>query len=427
MPTGRELVVEKAEGVWLHTAGGHKVLDAAAGAIVAGIGHGRADVAEVYAKAVQDVTYAVPPFVTPQRNALMEKLQSGWLPDGMTRGVMSSGGSESMETALRLAREYQIAVGQETRWKFIGRDISYHGATFMTMDVGGHIARKNGLEPYAAGHPKVSTPYKLRHGANLSDEAYGQKLAEELNQCIEVEGSETVAAFIAEPFTGSSGGVLTPPANYWSLIREVCDRHGVVLIADEVMTGYGRTGETFAVKHFNVIPDILVGGKGLACGYAPIGGTFCSPAMTDALQAAGRSIMFFTYGGHPASCAAATKVLEIMENERLVSRVQEMAPYFEEKLRRLENHPHVAEVRGKGFLWGVELVRDKETLEPFAQELGLTMKVTGQCIRRGVFVYGGGTGVVRDIINLGPPFIIERREIDLIVDVLEESIDAALA
>ncbi len=236
-----------------------------------------------------------------------------------------------------------------------------------------------------------------------------------------------MAAFIAEPIGGSTGGVLDPPDDYLPRIAEICRRHGVLLIADEVMCGFGRTGKRFAVDHFGVTPDILVGGKGLGGGYTPIGGVFTSDAVIAPLMERGDELMFFTFGGHPAACAVADCVLDILERERLVERAAEVGERLRKRLATLEGHPNVAQVRGRGLLLGIELVRDRNTLEPFAPEDRLTQRVVGAGLRHGVFFYPGGTDPARDAIVLGPPFIIGDDEVEMIASVLETAIDEALA
>jgi adenosylmethionine-8-amino-7-oxononanoate aminotransferase len=241
------------------------------------------------------------------------------------------------------------------------------------------------------------------------------------------EGADTVAAVIAEPIGGSTAGALVPPDDYWPRLREITRRHGVLLIADEVMTGFGRTGREFALDHFGVVPDLLVAGKGLASGYAPICGVYATEEVVAPIAERGEEVMFYTYSAHPAACAVAEKVLEIMEREGLVARAAELGAYLGERLGALRDHPNVAEVRGRGLLQAIEIVRDRETLAPFAPEQRITGRVVLAGLGRGVFFYPGGTKPGPDVICLGPPFIVTKEEIDRIVDVLGESLSAAVA
>jgi adenosylmethionine-8-amino-7-oxononanoate aminotransferase len=236
-----------------------------------------------------------------------------------------------------------------------------------------------------------------------------------------------VAAFIAEPVVGSTGGALAPPAEYWPRVAEICRKHDVLLIADEVMSGFGRTGRRFALDHWNVTPDILVGGKGLSSGYAPIGGVFATDEVLAPIAAAGHDFMFFTYGSHPSACAVADKVLEIVEREDLVRRAAELGEQLHKALAPLERHPHVGEIRGLGLLRAVELVRDRDSLEPFPLEARITQRVVGAGLRHGVFFYPGGSDPARDVVVLGPPFTIGPDEIEKIAQALERAIDEAVA
>ena len=266
------------------------------------------------------MSYAVPPFLTPERTRLMERLRRAWLPAHLTRTWLASGGSEAVDAACRLAVQHFRAKGDNTRWKIVGRDISYHGTTLFTLGIAGHEARKRGFERLIPDMPLAPTPYALRSPLGRHHPDFDIAAADAFEALVLREGPETIAAFIAEPINGSSGGALMPGPRYWPRIQEICKRHGILLIIDEVMTGFGRTGKAFACEHFDIAPDILVSGKGLAGGYAPIVGVFASEEVVAPLAAGGQSLMFYTYGGHPGACAAADKVLQIMEDEDLVAR-----------------------------------------------------------------------------------------------------------
>ncbi|MDX1384097.1 MAG: aminotransferase class III-fold pyridoxal phosphate-dependent enzyme, partial [Thermoanaerobaculia bacterium] len=237
---------------------------------------------------------------------------------------------------------------------------------------------------------------------------------------------DTIAGFVAEPIGGSTAGGLVPPDEYWPEVFEICRRHGVLVIVDEVMTGYGRTGRKFGIDHWGLTPDILFGGKGLSGGYAPMGAVCATEAVVAPIIAAGDELMFYTYSGHSVGCAVADKVLEILEREDLVARAAAMGELLRERLRPLESHPNVGEVRGRGLLVGIELVADRDRREPFAKSAGLVQKVTAAGIDNGVFFYPGGSDPARDILTLGPPFTISEAEIDLLVSVLETSIADAV-
>ena len=222
---------------------------------------------------------------------------------------------------------------------------------------------------------------------------------------------------------GGSGGALVPPDNYWPKIAEICRRHDIVLIADEVLTGFGRTGKRFAIEHWGVTPDLLVLGKGLSGGYAMLSGVATSDAFCDRLTDAGIQPMYHTYGAHPAACAASVKVLEIFRREKLMDRITALSGTFEAKMRQLEAHPNVAEVRGRGYLYAIEVVKDRETLTRYPQAEMVTMRLAMACLERNCSVFPGGTGEVRDILQIAPPFTISEAEMDVIVDTLEAALD----
>ena len=421
---GSDIVIEKAEGIHLYTSDGRQIIDAAGGAIVSNIGHGNKRVVDALAQATLQTSYIVPPWHTPSRKALLEAL-SDWLPPEMRQVHLTSGGSESNEAAIKIALHYQQAIGQSSRTQVIGRTISYHGTTLATASISGHPLRKKGLEASLPSFLETETPYPLRCPQS---KAQGEYYVARFAELIEDVGAEHIAALIAEPITGSSGGALVPPDEYWPGIRKLCDDNGILLIMDEVMTGYGRTGKDFGFQHWPIQPDILVGGKGLAGGYAPLGGVFSTAEIATAIHEAGFQVMFNTFGAHPGACAAAAEVLQIMREDNLVEHARTKGDYLADRLRdAFSNHPHVAETRGKGLLRAIELVADRETLEHFPQEAQLTAKVVGKGLQKGVFFYGGGTGKVRDIVCMGPALNIDEASIDRIVAVLSESIDEAIA
>jgi adenosylmethionine-8-amino-7-oxononanoate aminotransferase len=419
------LAIARTEGSFLVTSDGRRILDAAGGAIVANIGYGREEVAEVARCALLEATYVVPPFATESRVRLVSRLRGSWLPEGLSRIVFASGGSDAVDLALRIARQHFVSRGETARWKVIGRELSYHGTTLATLSVGGHAKRRSGLEPLLTPHPKAPACYPLRCERCRGHGGCSLACADAFEELIAREGAETIAAVIAEPVGGSTAGALVPPPGYWPRLAEICRRHGILLIADEVMTGFGRTGRRFAVEHWDVTPDLLVAGKGLSGGYAPIGAVFATEAVVEPIVARGDDVMFYTYSAHPASCAIADKVLEILERERLVERAATLGRHLAERLASLRSHPHVGETRGLGLLHAVELVRDRRTLEPFPPEARVCARVVMAGLRRGVFFYPGGAPAP-DVLCMGPPFVIEPGEIDFAVDTLEKAIGDAL-
>jgi adenosylmethionine-8-amino-7-oxononanoate aminotransferase len=385
-------------------------------------------VADAVREALATESFVVPPFATPSRLRLTERLLDRWLPPGLTRCVFTSGGSEGMDAALRVARQHHVSAGRASRWKVIGRELSYHGTTLATLAVGGHAKRRAGFEPYLFDAPKAPACYPLRCALCRGKGGCTLACADALEDAIRRAGRESVAAFVFEPVGGSTAGALPSAPGYLARVGEICRRHGILTIADEVMSGFGRTGARFAVDHDAFLPDLLVGGKGLAAGYAPIVGVFAREEVAAPIAARGDEVMFYTYAAHPAACAVADKVLEIVERERLVERCARMGELLRERLvAALGAHPHVAEIRGKGLLQAVELVRERATLAPFTTEDRITATVVAAGLANGVFFYPAGAGAAQDAIVLGPPFTVSEEELDLLVTALVKSIDGAVA
>lgn len=418
------LHIDRAEGSYLYTPEGKKILDASAGAVVGNIGWGRKEVVTAVAESLEKLTYTLPPFATGERLELAERLARDWLPGGMTGISFFGSGSEANEAAMRIARQYQIAKGRHSRWKVIGRDVSYNGTTLATLGVGGHDARRRGFKPMMTDMPHIAACYCLRCPFDKSFPACEIACASDLLATIEKEGPDTIAGFLAEPVTGTSGGAIVPPEGYWSIISDICKRFDIVLITDEVLTGFGRTGKRMASELWGIEPDVTVLGKGMGGGYAAISAVATRPHIQDALTSAGIAPMYHTYSGHPSQCAAANKVLEIIDREKLVQRVAALGPVLGQKLSVLRNNRYVADVRGIGFLYAIEIVRDKETLELFDAADSVSFKVLEESLKRGVLTYFGGTGSVRDIVIVAPTFVLEESEMDTIVTALDQSIDA---
>ncbi len=378
------------EGCFLIASDGRRILDGAAGAIVGNIGWGRTEVANA-AAAVMSTGYVVPLWPTPSRLALLDELVQHWLPDGFNHVFFTSGGSESTDSALRLARAYQVAKGRNSRWKVIGRHPSYHGMTTGTIAVASHSARQKGYEPLLLPFPKV--PW---------DDP------EQVVKVIEQEDPATIAGFIAEPITGAAGACLTASDEYWRTVTEVCRAHDILLIADEVMTGYGRTGLKFGHQHFPFHPDVIVGGKGLGGGYVPLGAVAARDEVVEALRGSG--FMFFTFTGNDGACAAGAKVLEILRREQLVERSAQMGEVLGARLTaELGQHPAVLDIRGRGLFYGIELNCSRD-------------EVVMAALTRDLWVYPAGSGPVPEAVMVAPPFVITEAEIDQLVGGLKEAI-----
>jgi adenosylmethionine-8-amino-7-oxononanoate aminotransferase len=415
------------EGAWLIADDGRRILDAAGGAIVANVGHGRIEVAEALAKGSVKPSYVVPIWRTPQREALVERLRTEWLPKSLHHIHVTSGGSEGVEAAVKIALQHFAARGQTRRVKIVSRDLSYHGTTITMAGLSGHLARKRGLEAFLPSFPRVPTPRPLHCPLGPHHPDAASYYLHATRSVIESEGPDRIAALVIECIVGASGGAIVPPEGYLSGLRALCDEHGILLIVDEVMTGFGRTGAKFAIDHWNLRPDILVAGKGLGGGYTAICGVYATHEVAAPIIEAGIDVMFHTFGALPSACAAADSVLTIIQRENLVERARVLGERLSAQLNeRLGDQPNVAEIRGLGLLQAVEIVRDRKTLTPFSRDQQITHRIVAQGLTHGVFFYPGGTGAARDIICLGPPFVSSEAEIDLMAEILAKSIEEVL-
>ena len=415
---------ERSEGSYLYTKDGRKIFDAAGGAIVSNIGYGREEVADTIAKAVKNNSYILPPFLTPEREALLDELREHWLPPHLTRIHLSSGGSEANESAVKLAIQYQSSRGKAEKNIILTRNLSYHGTTLNMSGISGHVARKRGLESYVPKPTTIETPYPLRCPIGSFHPDAKEYYLDNLRKTLKKIGPENIAALLMEPINGSSGGAITPPDGYWIEAQEILRENDILLIADEVMTGFGRVGSDFASNLYGLEPDILIAGKGMGGGYAAIGGTYSTDKIADSIQAAGYEVMFHTFAALPQSCAASAEVLRILREENLCERVNPLGDQILQKLNsEIGQHPNIAEIRGKGLLIGIEIVEDKSSLTPFDEVKKITSQLMQKGLEEGVFLYPGGTGRYRDIICIGPAFIIQEEEVDLIVSVVKDSIE----
>ena len=309
LPKDAGLNIVKTEGAYLYTPEGKKILDAASGAIVNNIGYGREEVAEAIKEASLNNTYVLPPFLTPEREELLDELRNHWLPSHLTRIHLSSGGSEANESAVKLAIQYQTSRGKPEKNIILTRSLSYHGTTLNMSGISGHTARKRGLESYVPTPRTIETPYPLRCPLGSFHPQAKDYYLDNLKEVIKARGANNIAALLMEPINGSSGGAIYPPEGYWELAQEILKENDILLIADEVMTGFGRTGVDFSSNFYNLRPDILVAGKGMAAGYAAISGTYSTDEIADSILKAGYEVMFHTFAALAQSCAASSTVL----------------------------------------------------------------------------------------------------------------------
>ncbi|HUQ44970.1 MAG TPA: aminotransferase class III-fold pyridoxal phosphate-dependent enzyme [Candidatus Limnocylindria bacterium] len=422
----------RAEGATIWDADGRAYLDAAGGAIVVGVGHGRESVARVMAEQAGSVAYAHGTVFTTDALERYATALAAHLPVDEPAIYPVSGGSEAMESALKLARSYHVARGEMERWIVIGRWGSYHGNSLGALDLSGRKPLRRPYEAWLGRFRHVSAAYPYRAGepgANALGDT--DELAAELDRAIESAGPGTVAAFVAEPIVGATLAAAVPPDGYWPAIAEVCRRHGVLLIADEVMTGFGRTGRWFGVDHWGVRPDILVGAKGGTSGYFPFGFVAATGAVrTTVLDEPPGFVHGFTYSHHAVGAAVAGEVLRIIEHEGLVEASATKGERLQELLRdRLGDHPNLGEIRGKGLLVGIELVADRESRAAFPRTERVTEAVVRAARAEGVLVYSGtglADGTNGDSILLGPPFVITEQELVVVADGVAAAIDTAV-
>jgi hypothetical protein len=426
-------VAVASSGATIRDAAGRTYIDAAGGAIVVNVGHGRASIADLMADQVRTLAYAHGSAFTTEQLESYAAAVADVLPVDDPAIYPVSGGSEAIETALKLARVYHLARGEPDRDILISRYGSYHGNTLGALDAGGRPALRKPYEPWLGRFRHVSAAYPYRAGESAAHAlADGEALAAELDATIREAGPGRVAAFLAEPVVGATLGAVVPPDDYWPAIAEVCARHGVLLIADEVMTGFGRTGRWFAVDHWDVRPDILVAAKGATSGYWPFGFAAASGRIYETVTAPGKGFVHgFTHSHSVLGATVAGEVLRILREEGLVEASADKGVRLMTLLTgALEEHPSVGEIRGRGLMVGVEFVADRATRRAFPRTARIAETVVRAAKERGVLVYmgtGNADGVDGDTILLGPPFVIDDDELQRVADVLAEAIEAATA
>ena len=426
-------VAVRGQGLWLEDAAGQRYIDASGGAAVSCLGHGHPDVLAAMHRQIDQLAYAHTSFFTTEVAEQLADQLVRTAPAGMSHAYFVSGGSEAVEAALKMARQYCLEIGQPERSHFIARRQSYHGNTLGALAVGGNEWRRRQFAPLLIDVTHVSPCYPYRDlQPGETPEAYGQRLARELDEAIQRVGPAKVLAFIAETVGGATAGVLVPVPGYLKAVREVCDRHGVLLILDEVMCGMGRTGTLHACEQDGVVPDLMTIAKGLGGGYQPIGAVLAQQKIVDARSSGSGFFQHgHTYLGHAVACAAALAVQQVIERDGVLQKVKRDASVLQALLAdKFKNHPHVGDIRGRGFFWGIELVQDRASKAPFDPARRLHAKVKAAAFARGLLVYPmGGTvdGCYGDHILLAPPFIASQDELAQIVSRLAEALDAALA
>ena len=408
-------------GVMLTNLEGKTVLDGLSSMWNVYVGHGRQELVDAAAAQLKTLAFATAYAGSTHQPAieLATTLKRLVYPN-IEAFYFTLGGSDATDTSIRTARFYWGAKGRPEKFKIIARKLSYHGSTIGAAAATGVEEFSAGFGPRANGFLHIDSPYPYRFSTTRTDVSPGVAAADLLEEAILREGPETVAAFIAEPVQGGGGGVIIPPADYFRRIREICDRYDVLLISDEVITGFGRTGRWFALEHWGVEPDILQFAKGITSGYFPLGGIGVSGAIKevmDSVDASRRWMHGYTCSAHPVACAVALANLRILEEEDLAGRSATLGARLLEKLQPLKGSAHVGEVRGLGLLAGIELVADRATRERFPEASGI-----GKKVRAELFSLGLSTRVTDDIICLAPPLVISEEEIDRLAAIVLQAV-----
>jgi adenosylmethionine-8-amino-7-oxononanoate aminotransferase len=422
-------IVVRGEGSWLISSDGARFLDASGQAAVVSIGHGVAEIGRAMAEQSSQVAFA---HTTQFHSAPAEKLAARLLelaPSNFRNGgrvYFTSGGSEASETAIKLVRQYHLEKGQPSRYRVVSRRQSYHGSTLGAMSISGNVSRRAPYQPLLPewGHIAPCFCYHCPF-----DKTFPQchiACADDLDLHLSGKDSDTAAAFVFEPVVGATLGAAPPPEGYAARIAEICRQRGILLIADEVMTGMGRTGKPFAVEHWGIEPDIILTGKGIASGYAPLGAVLVSKRVVEALErGTGVFQHGFTYQAHPVSTAAGNAVLDYIEQHNLFARVAPAAENLRAALAPLASHRHVGDIRGLGLLLGIEFVKDKATREPFAKEENIAERIRQAALAEKVLTYptqGCVDGTRGDHILLAPPFIFKPEESALVAGALNSAL-----
>ena len=425
-------IAVRGEGAYLHDAQGKRYLDASGGAAVSCLGHSDRAVIEAIERQLERLPFAHTSFFTNEPLEALAEALARRAPPALDKAYFVSGGSEALEAALKLARQYFVEKGEPRRRHIIARRQSYHGNTLGALAVGGNASRRKQYEPLLIHATHVSPCYAYRgREAGETDRAYAERLALELEQTIERLGADEVIAFVAETVAGATLGAVPPVPGYFKRVREICDRHGILLILDEVMCGMGRCGTLWTFEQEGIVPDLVAAAKGLGAGYQPIGAVMIALRISQAIESGSGFFQHgHTYMGHAAACAGALAVQKRLHDDGVLARVAPLGEALEERLQSaLGEHPNVGEIRGRGLFRAIELVEDRASKKPFDPALRLHARVKAQALQAGLLCYPmGGTldGMRGDHVVLAPPFIVEERQLDELVDKLGAALAAAL-
>lgn len=426
----RRPMLSEARGVYIWDVEGKRYLDGSSGAMVVNIGHGNERVLSAMREQMAKATFGYRLHFENEPAERLARLTASKMPEGLNRIFFVSGGSEAVESAIKLARQWAVATGREKRWKIVSREPSYHGATLGALALTGYAPMTDPFAPMMRIMPKVPAPRTYLDRDNLSEEDRGIKYAEMLRDRIIAEGPESVLAFIMEPVGGASTGALVAPGSYYRRIAEICEEFGILLILDEVMTGAGRTGRFLAAEHWGLKPDMVVMSKGFASGYVPLGAMAVHERLVEPVLAKGGFVHGYTYAGNPLACAAGLAVLQEIDRENLVSRAGVTGAALKTALEGLmERFPIIGDVRGKGLLLAFELVSDRHTMAPLPKEFDAHIHLVEEAYKRGLIIYSRRTrgGIEGDHFMVCPPLIADQTHIAEIIGTLEEALSALVA
>ncbi|MCO6387459.1 aspartate aminotransferase family protein [Aliihoeflea sp. 40Bstr573] len=424
----RRPLVDRAEGIYLWDTQGRRMIDGSSGAMVVNVGHGNRNVIEAMKRQMERVTFAYRLHFENEPAEELARRMAEKMPGDLDRIFFVSGGSEAVESAIKLARQWAVVTGQAKRWKVISRFPSYHGGTMGSLAVTGDLALTETFAPQIRDMPTIPAPRAYRDRDNFAMEERGLRYADMLEEKILAEGPESVLAFIMEPIGGAATAALVPPDSYFPRIREICDKYGILLIHDEVMTGAGRTGRYLGGDHWNCRPDIITLSKGIGSGYAPLGAMAASRRLVKPVLDAGGFQHGYTYAGNPLSCAAGLAVLDETERLGCVDNAGKMGDLLKSELESLAKlYPFIAGVRGKGLLIGADLVSDPETFAPLPKARNANQRLVDLAYERGMIIYSRrirGDGIEGDNFILAPPLIITAGQVGEMIAILADSLDA---
>ena len=417
-------LIVRGEGIYLYDETGKRYIDGAAGASNVTLGHGRQRIADAMAEQGKTLAYCFATHFTTQPALDLADRVAKIAPGDLNHAYFVSGGSEGIETAIKIARQYHVQRGNGQKHQVISRWRGYHGATLGALGVTGTPGMRDLYAPLLPNFPHIAPCYPYRCAFAGCEGKCNLTCAHELEQMILQTGPENVAAFVAEPLVLGGVAAAIPPKDYYPLVREICDKYDVLFIADEIITGFGRSGRYFAIEHWDVVPDMIVFGKAASSGYAPLSGVIVRDSIRDTFAAGGTPFAHvFTYVNNPIAMRVGLEVLDIIEEEGILEHTAEMGAYLLEKASALDSHPSVGEIRGIGLILGIELVRDKDTKEPFPASLGVHKRLNKMLLDKGLSMgSGGGTAdwVNGDDLRFYPPLIITRSQIDDVIAIIDE-------